>query len=144
MIKNLVKSAVCLGAVVLLLYLTCFHYTEPAHVGVARNWITGKMWTDTPGWNLTWPWVKVAKIDLRPARVCVTTAGKGRNCKLVQFETKAWKEFVETEGFYYWWWANRISFNLGYDEEYRGMKDLLRGYAYTVKKYNFMTVTQDL
>lgn len=135
-----ISIACCL---VLSFYLALFHYTEPTQVGVARNWITGRLWADTPGWNITAPWVTVSKIDTRPIRVCVTTSGRGFNCKLAQFEPSAYKEFVATEGFYYHWWANRFSFNWGYNEEYRGMKDLLRGYAYGVKKYSFVTVLID-
>lgn len=141
--KRLVIVAACILGAALLFYLTCVHYTETAHVGIMRNRITGEMRLDTPGWNISAPWVKVAGIDLRPMRVCVSTAGKGFNCKLVQFEKSAYQEFVETEGFYYYWWANRISFNIGYDEEYRGMRDLLRGYAYGVKQYRFVTILPD-
>jgi len=63
--------------------------------------------------------------------------------KLVQFEPKYFKEFVAVQGFHYYWLSNRISFNLGYSDEYRGMKDLLRGYAYGVKKYQFVSVLRD-
>ena len=130
-----------LGAVLLLLYLACIHHTELSHVGIMRNWVTGETRLDTPGWHVTAPWVKIVKIDLRPMRVCVTTSGKGRNCLLAQFNIDHWKEFVETEGLYYYWWANRISLNTGYDEEYRGFKDILRGYAYATVKYPFISAT---
>ena len=121
-------------------YLSCAHYSEPTQVGIVRNWVTGELKLDTPGWNVTAPWVSVAKIDTRPLRVCVTTAGRGFNCMLVEFEPSKFREFVATEGFYYYWLANRISFNFGYDEEYRGVKDILRGYAYSVKKYPFIKI----
>ena len=49
---------------------------------------------------------------------------------LVSFDPNGWREFVNNEGFYYYWWSNRISFNMGYDDEYRGMKDLIRGYSF--------------
>lgn len=130
-------------SVTFLVYLAFFHYSEPTQVGVVRNWITGEVRLDTPGWNITPLWVSVAKIDKRPMRVCVTTAGRGFNCKLVQFEASAYKEFVVVEGFYYYWWANRISVNFGYKEEYRGVSDLLRGYAYSVKKYPFVRTVRD-
>lgn len=130
-------------SVVGVVYLAFFHYSEPTQVGIARNWITGELRLDTPGWNTTPPWVSVAKIDKRPIRVCVTTAGRGFNCKLVQFEPSAYKELVTVEGFYYYWWYNRFSFNWGYDEEYRGVKDILRGYAYSVKQYPFVLTLRD-
>ncbi|MEK6833084.1 MAG: hypothetical protein AABY32_03475, partial [Nanoarchaeota archaeon] len=92
------------------------------------------------GWNLTAPWVYIPEIDTRPIRVEVSSAGHGFSAKLVQFNKEYWKEFVITEGVYYYWWANRISFNPGYDEEHRGIKDILRGYAYSSKKYPFINI----
>ncbi|HRY36379.1 MAG TPA: hypothetical protein P5230_00650 [Candidatus Magasanikbacteria bacterium] len=135
----LAVSGVVFAAIMFLTYIFCIHHTDVSHVGIMRNFVTGEMNTDTQGWNLTAPWVKVAKIDTRPVRVCVTTAGKGFNCKLVQFKVSEWREFVVVEGFYYWWWANRISFNSGYNEEYRGMRDLIRGYAFSLTKYKFIS-----
>jgi hypothetical protein len=108
-----------------------------------RNRVSGETKLDTPGWNISAPWVAVSKVDIRPMRVCVTSSGRGFNCKLVRFEPKGFQEFVATEGFRYYWWANRISFNFGYDQEYRGMKDIMRGHAYGIQKYTFLTVVQD-
>lgn len=126
-----------------LFYFSCVHYSGITQVGMMRNWITGELKLDTPGWNTSSPWVSVAKADTRPMRVCVTTAGRGFNCKLVEFVPGEYKKFVETEGFHYYWWYNRVSFNWGYDDEYRGMKDVLRGYAYGVKQYPFVRVLRD-
>lgn len=141
--KILLTSMASVVTALILFYLVCLHYTELAHLGIMRNWATGEMRADTPGWNFSAPWVEVAKIDLRPMRVCVNSAGKGFNCTLVQFDPTAWQEFVATEGFRYWWWANRISFNGGYAEEYRGMRDLLRGYAYSIGKPRFVKILKD-
>ncbi len=122
-------------------YLFFLNYTEPTEVGIARNFITGEMWIQKGGgWWCTSPWVRVARIDIRPVRVTVPSAGHGYSAKLVQFQPDAWQEFVAVEGFRYWWWANRFSFNFGYDEEYRGMRDILRGHAYGTKKYSFFKV----
>lgn len=132
------------AAVLLLFYLGFLNYTEPTEIGIARNIFTGEMWVqEGGGWHSTPPWIRVARIDIRPMRVVITTAGRGFSAKLVRFNPKVWREFVDTEGFRYWWWANRISFNFGYDEEYRGMKDILRGYAYGVKSYSFITILED-
>jgi hypothetical protein len=73
----------------------------------------------------------------------VPSAGRGWSAKLVQFEPKAYQEFVATEGFRYYWWANRFSVNFGYRDEYRGIKDIFRGYAYSDKKYPFLTVLEE-
>jgi hypothetical protein len=134
---------------VFLLALGCFyvgwvHYTEAYQVGLSWNRFTGELRLDDhAGIHITAPWVAVSRIDTRPIRVCVTSSGRGFNCKLVQFEPTAYREFVKAEGFRYYWWSNRFSINMGYGEEYRGMKDLLRGYAYSVKKYPFVTVLRD-
>lgn len=125
------------------IYLPFVNYLEPFEEGIVWNRITGVVSLQNKGWNITAPWVLVARIDTRPTRVCVTTAGRGFNCKLVRFEPNVYKEFVKTEGLYYYWWANRISVNFGYDEEYRGMRDLLRGYAYDVRHYPFVITLRD-
>jgi hypothetical protein len=128
----------------LVFYLLFFNYTEPTQFGIARNKITGKMWIQEGGGvYLTWPWVWVVRVDTKPIRVAVVSGGRGYSAKLVQFEKRGWKEFVAVEGWRYYWWSNRISFNLGYDDEYRGMKDILRGYAYGAKSYSFMTVLKE-
>jgi hypothetical protein len=130
--------------VLLLFYLFFLNFLEPTEQGIVRNEITGEMWTQNEGgWYFTAPWVRVSRVDLRPKRVAVTTAGRGFSAKLVQFQPSEWREFVETEGFRYWWWANRISFNLGYEEEYRGLKDIIRGYAYGVKPYKFIKILEE-
>jgi hypothetical protein len=139
----LIRLALFLG-VAFAAYLALFHYTDLHQVAIARNWITGEMWLDdTPGPDLTLPWVKVARIDKRPMRVCITSAARAYNCKLVQFDPSAYKEFAATQGFGYYWLANRISINFGYDEEYRGVKDILRGYAFSGKEYPFLRVLRE-
>ncbi len=129
---------------ILLFYFLFLNYTEPTELGITRNEITGTTWVqETGGWKITWPWVLVSVVDVRPLRVAVHSAGHGYCAKLVQFDRDHWKEFIATEGFYYYWWANRISFNLGYNEEYRGMKDLMRGYAFSNVKYPFIVILNE-
>lgn len=142
--KKLVCSLIIFSlAIVFFFYFFFLNYTEPTEIGIARNIFTGEIWLqEGGGWYKTAPWVRVAKIDTRPMRVAITTAGHGFNAKLVQFAPKEWRTFVEVEGFRYWWWANRISINFGYKEEYRGMKDIMRGYAYGVKEYPFIIVLE--
>lgn len=127
-----------------LFYLFFLNYTEPTHVGIARNHISGQVWIQKGGgWYVTAPWVCVVKIDTRPMRVVLPSSGKGFSAKLVQFNPKYWKEFIATEGFHYYWWYNRISFNLGYHEESRGFRDIMRGYAYCANKYPFIVILQE-
>lgn len=126
-----------------LVYLLCFHYTSAHEVGICWNKVAGTLVRDQPGINVTAPWVRCAHIDTRPQRVCIDTAGNGKaNCRLVQFNPAEFEAFVENEGFSYWWWANRLSFNAGHQHEYRGVNDILRGYAYEATPRNFVSVTQ--
>jgi hypothetical protein len=60
------------------------------------------------------------------------------NCILVSFNIQGWKEFVDREGFEYWWWYNRFSFNSGSNREYRGMDWILRGYTFDNTNYSFI------
>lgn len=135
-------SALAGGALAFLIamFLAVVHYTEAGEAAVMRNLVTGRVSIDHPGWNISPPWVQASHVDLRPMRVCITSAGRGYACKLVQFQSDAFDEFVRVEGFRYWWWANRISFNLGYDEEYRGFRDIMRGHAFGAEPYPFVTV----
>lgn len=128
---------------VLAVYTLCFHYTPYGTVGIMRDITTGVVSLDHPGMNFTAPWVRVAKMPTTPVRVCVSSASRAYNCKLVQFEPSTYEEFVATEGFRYYWWDNRFSYNGGYDDEYRGAKDLLRGYTFSAKTYPFVTVLND-
>ena len=97
------------------------------------------MWIDTiPGYNITAPWVQVSRIDTRPQRVCVDCDCRNLNCQLASFDPDGWEEFVRYEGFRYYWWSNRFSFNPGHKNEYRGMNDILRGYAFDGKEYPFI------
>ncbi|TAK96230.1 hypothetical protein EPO05_02370 [Patescibacteria group bacterium] len=142
--RKAVGTTSVLLAVLVIFYITCVHYTDIHQVALVRNRATGELTLDSvPGFNLTPPWVAVARIDIRPTRVCITTTGRSFNCKLVQFVPQAYREFVATEGFRYYWLSNRISFNFGYGEEYRGMKDVLRGYAFGVERYPFVKVVNE-
>lgn len=123
------------------IYVGCVHELEPTHVGIRRNLFTGRVTLDTrAGFFLTLPWVAVARIDTRPTRVCITSVARSFNCKLVQFVPEAYREFVAVQGFRYYWLANRLSFNNGYDEEYRGMRDILRGFAFGNRPPPFLRV----
>ena len=126
-----------------LFYLACLNHLEPNETGIKWNYFTGQVELQPPGWHVTPPWVAVSRVDTRPQRVCVTSASRAVNCRLVSFEPVGYQSFVETEGFRYYWWANRISFNSGYEAEYRGMRDLLRGYAYSVVEYPFIKVHRE-
>lgn len=141
--RRLSIAAIAIAVIIPLFYFSSVHYTDSYHVAITRNLFTGELDLDAiPGFNLSAPWVKVVRIDTRPYRVCVTSSSRDFNCMLVQFVPQHYRKFVMIQGLQYYWLANRISYNGGYDEEYRGMRDILRGYAYGVQKYPFITVLE--
>ena len=130
-------------AILFVLYLAFLNHVEPSETGLARDEISGEVWRQSAGWHVTSPWTLVNNIDTRPMRVAVLSGGRGYSGKLVQFNPEHFEEFLETEGFWYYWWSNRLSFNWGHSEEYRGMRDIMRGYAYGAKRYRFFTVIEE-
>ncbi|MBI5467316.1 MAG: hypothetical protein HY975_03865 [Candidatus Kerfeldbacteria bacterium] len=141
--RTWVRRSVVALAVLTFFRVACLNYCEPTEIGVARNLITGHTWLVRGGWTFKYPWVYIPHIDTRPMLVSVDSAGHGYSAKLVQFVPDEWESFVRTEGFYPWWLANRISFNCGYRHEHRGMKDILRGYAYGSKQYPFLRILNE-
>lgn len=122
-------------------WLFCFHYTDVNQVAICRNIFSGEVYLDSiAGPSITPPWVQVARIDTRPQRICVDCDCRNITCALVSFNPKGWKDFVKREGFRYYWWSNRFSFNPGHRREYRGVNDIIRGYAFDGVKYEFITI----
>jgi len=126
-------------------WLFCFHYTDVNQIAICRNIFSGEVYIDSvAGPNITAPWVQVARIDTRPHRICVDCDCRNINCMLVTFNPKGWKDFVRREGFRYYWWSNRFSFNPGHKREYRGIEDILRGYTFDGGDYEFITIEKTL
>ena len=135
-IAGIAGLAVCYAAFV--------NHNEAYEVGIAWNFASGDLWLQEGGYHVTTPWTLVARLDTRPQRVCITSASPvAFNCKLVQFEARQWRSFVQTEGWRYYWLANRFSLNFGYREEYRGFRDILRGYAFSARRYPFIGVLEE-
>lgn len=123
-------------------YLAFVHHTDRHQAALMFDHFSGELSLDSvPGFTFSSPWVQVSRLDTRPKRVCITTTARAFNCKLVQFQPKYYREFAATQGFYYYWWANRISFNFGYDT-YRGLRDILRGYAFGESQYPFISILE--
>lgn len=147
-LRDIRDVAILSGILLSLLYsvfLSTVNYLEPTEVGVELNVATGAIrLQDHAGWHVRQPWVLLSVIDGRPQRVCLTSsAHAAQNCKLVEFVPSAYREFVAVEGFRFYWWSNRFSINLGYREEYRGMRDVLRGYAFSAEHYPFIRVLKE-
>jgi hypothetical protein len=83
-------------------------------------------------------------VSTAPQRLCLTSSAHAAvNCRLVQFVPEHYRQFLAIEGFRWYWWSNRFSFNLGYREEYRGFKDVLRGYAFSSQQYQFILILRE-
>lgn len=121
-------------------YLGCFNRIEAHEVGIAWDRVHGTLWLQPSGMFFTPPWVLISTIDTRPQRVCVLSASRAFDCRLVQFVPSEYRAFIAIEGWRYYWWSNRLSFNSGHAEEYRGMKDVLRGYAFSPEPYPFIRI----
>lgn len=120
-------------------WLFCIHYNQVHHVSVSRNFFTGELKLDeSKGIKFSAPWVQVIKFDTRPFQVCIDCSCSNINCKLITFNPKGWQSFLDREGFKYFWFKNRISFNSGQNTEYRGIRYVLRGYAFD-NEYPFIT-----
>lgn len=137
------KSAVIL-ITAFFIWLFFIHYNDSHHVSISRNYISGEVKLDTTkGIKFSAAWVQVIKFDTRPIRVCLDCSCANINCRLISFNPSGWKEFIDREGVKYFWFKNRISFNFGQDQEYRGIKHVLRGYAYD-ENHSFIIHHKDI
>lgn len=119
-----------------------FRYVETGNALIQWKPLSGEISLLQPGWNVVGPLTFTTEIDTRPQRLCLGSGSHAAaNCRLVQFDTARYQEFVKTEGFRWYWWSNRLSFNSGY-ETYRGFRDVLRGYAFSANQYPFVKVIE--
>ena len=98
----------------IIFYVGFVNHIEPNQIGLARNHASGETWVQTASWHLTPPWVWVSRVESNPIRVGVPTAGRGFSAKLVRFLPEKADDFLNREGWRYYWWDNRISFNFGH------------------------------
>lgn len=142
-VKQVNKKILIGLSIVFSFYFLCFNYTDTHEVSISRNFVTGEIWIDSvPGFCVTSPFTQVSNIDTRPIRVNVPSSSRNFNGRLIEFNSKEWRTLIEYEGFHYYWWNNRISFNSGHNDEYRGIKDILIGYAYDQHPPKFIKVTR--
>ncbi len=122
----------------ILFWSLCFSYNDSYHFSIERNYITGNITTNGPGYSISLPWVQVVRIDTRPFRSCVDCSCNNIKCKLISFNQSGYRDFIQKEGLEYYWWRNRFSFNWGNEHEYRGLKNVLRGYSFDNVQYSFI------
>ena len=120
-----------------LVIISVFNRVDVNKVGIAKNHFTGVLYVQNPGMHFRLPWVWVTQIPTNPIRVSIPTSGRGFSSRLVQFEPEHFQEFVQREGWRFYWWDNRFSFNFGNQEEYRGFRNIALGYAYADDEYPF-------
>lgn len=142
--KRTKKVLFSITSALFLFYVFCYHYTDSYEFGITYNMFTGEIKPDKrTGHHITAPWVRATKIDTRPQRVCIASKARNMNCRLVQFDTSQWRELIKIEGFRYYWWDNRISFNSG-QETYRGVRNLLLGHAYGENRCSCVKILQEI
>jgi hypothetical protein len=123
-----------------LLFSTTIRYIEPGEAGIEWRPLSGQMTLlDRAGWHLSPPWALVTIIDTKPQRLCLTSSAHAApNCRLAQFDATRYREFIAVEGWSYYWFRNRLSFNYGHPETYRGFRDVMRGYTFSQHRYPFI------
>lgn len=130
--------------ILVLFYCLFLNYNGATEVALALNPFNGKVTLQDKGqFYLTPPWVLVSNIDTRPIRVELGSASHAYSAKLVQFNPEGYEQLIELEGWHYYWWYNRLSFNYSYKHENRGFRDILRAYAYSPKKCQFVEVLEE-
>lgn len=122
-------GAFYLYALLFFFWIFCLNYLGVGAIGIARNSLTGQMHLqDLPGWYLTSPFVKVAKLSTLPMVADLPSEAKVVNRKLVRFDKKGWKQFVEMQGFYYYGGS---------------LNNILRGYAFS-GDWLFLEILQEV
>lgn len=104
--------------------------------------MNGEMELIGPGVTITPPWVQILRIDIRPKKYCIECVCRNKTCRLVSFNSDGWREFIDREGFNYFWFRNRISFNS--HKTYRGIESVIRGYSLDNDKYEFIKIHSEI
>lgn len=142
--RSKILTSLKIAGTVLVFYLLFFNFVTVNEVSLNHNIIDGTVVCDTiPGFKLSAPWIQVSKIDKRPVKVSVDCSCRNITYKLVSFNPKEYKSFIQKEGWGYYWFRNRISFNLGHRQESRGFDNILRGYAFDNQDYKFIIYHQE-
>lgn len=141
--QSKIRKGLKVTGVLFIFYLLFFNFLTMNQISFNHNIIDGTVQCDTvPGFKLSAPWIQVSKIDKRPVRVSIDCSCRNLTSKLVQFNPKEYESFIQKEGWGYYWLRNRISFNFGNKEEWRGFDNVLRGYAFDQEKYKFLIYYQ--
>lgn len=128
---------VLLLSVILFISISVVDWNNSQHITITKNIFTGEMNMTGPGLHISPPWVFTRKIDTRPKRFCIQCDCRVLNCRLVGFNPSGWDEFINREGFRFFWFSNRLSIN-SHNETFRGMDNILFGYAFSEENLKFI------
>jgi hypothetical protein len=132
--------------IVLLLSLLTYSIVEwnsPTNISIYKNIFSGEMGVYKSGLHISPPWVITRKINLEPRRFCIQCDCRNSTCNLIRFNPDGWKEFIDKEGFRFYWFSNRISFNQS-NITYRGLDNILYGYSFDSMEYGFIEVDKGI
>jgi hypothetical protein len=94
--QSKIIKTLCIIGMLLLIYLSSFNFLNMSEVSLNHNIIDGTVTCDTTrGMKLSAPWILVSVIDTRPIRVCIDCSCRNITCKLVYFNPKEYKIFVQ-------------------------------------------------
>lgn len=132
---SLLKFLAGSAALLLLFWALCLNHVEQGEFGIARNSITGQVWTQKPGLHFTGPATRVATLPTTPFWVTFPTSSTIQPRRLVRFVPERAHDLVELQGFAYY----KSSYMRGYDG---GVSYLVSGYAFSGDQFSFLEVLQ--
>lgn len=139
--KNWIRLAIVFGSllfIALMIRATCFTFVENYEFAYKFDKVTGvteqlvnKDGTYMRGFIRHRPIVDaIHTIDLRPMQICISANSRVLNCKLVRFDPKGFKLFID--------WHGRGDYNR------ENLKDVLMSYAYDPNydgsEYSFLKI----
>lgn len=121
----------------MILLLSSFKYVDNYEVGYKFNKLNGEITIlDRTGYHFKKPFIEsINTIDLRPTQVCISTNARVLNCKLVSFNKKGLRQFID--------WHGREDYRIDVNRNYNTkLEDLLKTYAYSDNPdlYDFLII----
>jgi hypothetical protein len=111
-------------------YIFFLNHVDIGEVGVAYDPIAGKLTLQIqPGWYQTSCLTRVVKLSVLPTVIHLPSDAKVINTKIVRLVPEHADDFVKTQGF---------SYALKSGEE-----NILMGYAFSGKSFNFLEILQE-
>lgn len=129
-LKISIGAAILAVITALAFYVFCLNHVNINEVGVAFNSGNGQLALQTnAGWYVTSPLVKVVTLSTLPQSVHLPTTANVIATKIVKIRADKAIDFVKFQGF---------SYNIN-----ANFNNILMGYAFAGKPYDFLEVVQD-